>query len=187
MASRSARVTSIFTPDPAKEKRGLTTQFSGSRGSPAGSESMRASGTAGCRSTGSECLLHRKYQFGWPAQETSRGCVKSIGIEILFAKRISIPIDFTQPLDVSWAGHPNWYFRWSKHSLPVLRHPAVPEARMLSDPAGLPRDPENWVVKPLFSFAGSGVKMDVTRADLDAIPREEWSRTLLMRKVFYAP
>jgi len=105
----------------------------------------------------------------------------------LFAKRISIPIDFTQPLDVSWAGHPNWYFRWSKHSLPVLRHPAVPEARLLSDPAGLPRDPENWVVKPLFSFAGSGVKMDVTRADLDAIPREEWSRTLLMRKVFYAP
>ena len=105
----------------------------------------------------------------------------------LFAKGISIPIDFTEPLDVSWAGHPNWYFRWSKHSLPVLRHPAVPEARLLSDPAGPPRDPENWVAKPLFSFAGSGVKMDVTRAELDAVPREERSRTLLMRKVFYAP
>jgi hypothetical protein len=105
----------------------------------------------------------------------------------LFAKGISIPIDFTEPLDVSWAGHPNWYFRWSKHSLPVLRNPAVPEARLLSDPEGPPRDPENWVVKPLFSFAGSGVKMDVTRADLDSVPREERSRTLLMRKVFYAP
>jgi hypothetical protein len=105
----------------------------------------------------------------------------------LFAKGISIPIDFREPLDVSWAGHPNWYFRWSKHSLPVLRHPAVPEARLLSDPEGPPRDPENWVLKPLFSFAGSGVKVDVTRAELDAVPREERSRTLLMRKVFYAP
>jgi hypothetical protein len=105
----------------------------------------------------------------------------------LFAKGISIPIDFTEPLDVSWAGHPNWYFRWSKHSLPVLRHPAVPEARLLSDPEGPPRDPENWVLKPLFSFAGSGVKIDATSADLDSVPQEERSRTLLMRKVFYAP
>ncbi len=105
----------------------------------------------------------------------------------LFAKGISIPIDFTQPLDISWAGHPNWYFRWSKHSLPALRNPAVPEARLLSDLEGPPRDPENWVLKPLFSFAGSGVKMDVTRAELDSVPWEERSRTLLMRKVFYAP
>jgi hypothetical protein len=105
----------------------------------------------------------------------------------LFAKGISIPVDFTEPLDVSWAGHPNWYFRWSKHSLPVLRHPAVPEARLLSDPEGPPRDPENWVLKPLFSFAGSGVKVDVTRAELNAVPQKERSRTLLMRKVFYAP
>ncbi|HEY3172607.1 MAG TPA: hypothetical protein VGK86_08530 [Thermoanaerobaculia bacterium] len=105
----------------------------------------------------------------------------------LFAKGISIPIDFTEPLEVSWAGHPNWYFRWSKHSLPLLRHPAVPEARLLSDPEGPPADPENWVAKPLFSFAGSGVKMDVTRAQLDAVPREERRRTLLMRRVFYAP
>ncbi|HEX9286414.1 MAG TPA: hypothetical protein VF999_04000 [Thermoanaerobaculia bacterium] len=103
----------------------------------------------------------------------------------LFAKGISIPIDFTEPLDVSWAGHPNWYFRWSKHSLPFLRHRAVPEARLLSDAP--PADPENWVVKPLFSFAGSGVKVDVTREDLDSVTREERSRTLLMRKVFYAP
>lgn len=105
----------------------------------------------------------------------------------LFAKGISIPVDFTKPLDVSWAGHPNWYFRWSKHSLPGLRHPAVPEARLLSDPLGPPSDPKNWVLKPLFSFAGSGVKVDVTSADLDAVPEQERSRTLLMRKVRYAP
>ena len=103
----------------------------------------------------------------------------------LFAKGIRIPVDFTKPLDVSWAGHPNWYFRWSKHSLPRLRHPTVPESRLLSE--GPPPDPENWVLKPLFSFAGSGVKVDVTSADLDAVPSEERSQTLLMRKVRYAP
>ncbi len=104
----------------------------------------------------------------------------------LSAKRISLPIDFTQPLDVSWAGHPNWYFRWSKHSLPFLRHPAAPEAHLLSDFASLPDDPENWVLKPLFSFGGTGVRVDVTRADLDAIPAGERANTLLMRKVEYA-
>jgi hypothetical protein len=103
----------------------------------------------------------------------------------LFAKGIQIPIDFTKPLDVSWAGHPNWYFRWSKHSLPMLRHPTVPESRLLSE--GPPPDPENWVLKPLFSFAGSGVKVDVTSQDLAAVPPEERSRMLLMRKVRYAP
>jgi hypothetical protein len=103
----------------------------------------------------------------------------------LFARGIRIPIDFTKPLDVSWAGHPNWYFRWSKHSLPALRHPTVPESRLLSE--GPPPDPENWVLKPLFSFAGSGVKVDVTSQDLDAVPPEERGRTLLMRKVRYAP
>ena len=105
----------------------------------------------------------------------------------LAAKKIEIPIDFREPLDVSWAGHPNWYFRWSKHSLPALRHPAAPEARVLSDFDAWPEDLENWVYKPLFSFAGSGVKVDVTRADLDAVPAEERRHALLMRKVSYAP
>jgi hypothetical protein len=105
----------------------------------------------------------------------------------LAAKGISIPIDFREPLDVSWAGHPNWYFRWSKHSLPRLEHPAVPEACLLSELAEPPNDLERWVLKPLFSFAGSGVKVDVTRADLDAVPLEERRHTLLMRKVDYAP
>jgi hypothetical protein len=46
---------------------------------------------------------------------------------------------------------------------------------------------ENRVLKPLFSFAGAGVKVDVTPADLDAVAPEERSHTLLMRKVDYAP
>jgi hypothetical protein len=105
----------------------------------------------------------------------------------LLAKGIALPIDFTQPFDVSWAGHPNWYFRWSKHSLPSLSHPAAPEARLLSDFDGPPPDLDKWVLKPLFSFAGSGVKVDVTPADFDAVPAADRPHTVLMRKVEYAP
>ena len=103
------------------------------------------------------------------------------------AKGVKLPIDLRESLDVSWAGHPDWYFRWSKHCLPELRHPAVPEAVFLSDVAKPPADLENWVLKPLFSFAGSGVKVDITRDDLDAVAAEDRPHTLLMRKVQYAP
>jgi hypothetical protein len=104
----------------------------------------------------------------------------------LLTKKIALPFSFTEPLDVEWAGHPNWYFRWSKHSLPRLKHPAVPEAHFLSDLPQWPEDLADWVLKPLFSFAGSGVKVDVTAADLDAIDPVERRNVLLMRKVAYA-
>ena len=102
-------------------------------------------------------------------------------------KKLALPFDFREPLAVSWAGHPNWYFRWSKHALPSLDHPSVPEAHFLSDLATAPTDLENWVLKPLFSFAGGGVHVDITAADLAAVPPAERPHTLLMRKVEYAP
>jgi hypothetical protein len=105
----------------------------------------------------------------------------------LVARGIQLPFDFRDPLDVSWAGHPNWYFRWSKHSLPVIKHETTPEARLLSDFDRPPVDPEDWVLKPLFSFAGAGVKVDVTAEDLRAIPAAQRGQWLLMRKVDYAP
>lgn len=105
----------------------------------------------------------------------------------LEAKGAKLPFDLTSRLDVSWAGHPNWYFRWSKHCLPGLRHPTVPESFFLSDLPAVPKDLENWVLKPLFSFAGSGVKVEVTAADIEAVPEEQRAHTLLMRKIEYAP
>jgi hypothetical protein len=99
----------------------------------------------------------------------------------------ALPFDLREPLDVSWAGHPNWYFRWSKHSLPWLKHPSVPESLLLSELPVPPMDLSQWVLKPLFSFAGSGVKVDVTARDLAAVPSDQRARTLLMRKVEYAP
>lgn len=105
----------------------------------------------------------------------------------LEARGATLPLDLSESLEVSWAGHPDWYFRWSKHCLPRLRHPTVPEAVLLSDLTEPPQDLDRWVVKPLFSFAGSGVKVDVTREDLAAVPSAQRPQTLLMRKVDYAP
>jgi hypothetical protein len=108
-------------------------------------------------------------------------------VDEIVEKKIELPFRFTEELDVQWAGHPNWFFRWSKHALPGLRHPLVPEARLLSDFDRVPDDLDQWVLKPLFSFSGSGVKVDVTPEDLAAVPERERASTLLMRKVDYAP
>jgi hypothetical protein len=110
-----------------------------------------------------------------------------IVIDDLVATGIRLPFRFTDGIDVEWVPHPNWFFRWSKHSLPWLRHPAVPEARLLSGLDGPPADLDRWVLKPLFAFAGSGVKVDPSAADLAAVPEDQRSRTILMRKVAYEP
>jgi hypothetical protein len=127
----------------------------------------------------------------WYSRDGKRTRIRRIYNRLIFdeleAKRTKLPFDITSRIDVSWAGHPNWYFRWSKHCLPDLKHPAVPEAVLLSDLTGVPDDLEGWVLKPLFSFAGSGVKVDVTAADIAAVPAEQRPHTMLMRKVEYAP
>ncbi|GAB3996099.1 hypothetical protein GCM10028807_37990 [Spirosoma daeguense] len=93
----------------------------------------------------------------------------------------------TDDVDVEWVGHPNWFFRISKYTLPLLKSPYVPTSYYLSDLATYPEDLENYVLKPLFSFAGSGVKLNITTDDLDAIPAEQRSGYLLQRKVKYEP
>jgi hypothetical protein len=61
----------------------------------------------------------------------------------------------------------------------------VPKAHYVSDLATTPDDLQNWVLKPLFSFAGSGVVMDVTKEALDSIPDDRRAHYLLQRKVEY--
>jgi hypothetical protein len=87
---------------------------------------------------------------------------------------------------VQWAGHPNWYFRISKHTLPFLKSSYVPDCRFVSELGGnIPADLENYVCKPLYSFAGLGVDITPTREKIAAIEKPaEW---LLQRKVVYAP
>jgi hypothetical protein len=95
------------------------------------------------------------------------------------------PFAFSDELEVEWAGHPNWFFRLSKCSLPFLDHPSVPKTYFLSDLEGWPANLDRWVLKPLFSFAGSGVLIGPSVADLNAVPREERSRYILQEKVDY--
>ncbi len=98
--------------------------------------------------------------------------------------RLGPHIDIRQPLDVEWIPHPNWFYRISKFTMPFIRHPFVPPTFFLNEIKQLPSDLENYVLKPLFSFAGQGVIIDLTMEDLDKIkdPRN-W---ILQRKVNYA-
>jgi hypothetical protein len=104
----------------------------------------------------------------------------------LLRKQPVMQFSFFDDLEVEWAGHPNWYFRISKHTLPFLKGPAVPDCRFVSELGGnIPADLENYVCKPLYSFAGLGVDIAPTRASIAAITNPaEW---LLQRKVAYAP
>ena len=92
-------------------------------------------------------------------------------------------IDLTQKYEVEWVPHPNWFYRISKFTLPFIDNPYVPETFFLNE-ITQPVDLNNYVLKPLFSFAGMGVVIDVTQADIDAIKDpENW---ILQRKVNYA-
>jgi hypothetical protein len=93
-------------------------------------------------------------------------------------------VDITQDLEVEWAPHPNWFYRISKYTLPLIRHPYVPETWYLSEIKQIPLDLENYVLKPLFSFAGQGVVIDVTIADIEKV--KDPHNWILQRKVKYA-
>ncbi len=93
-------------------------------------------------------------------------------------------VDITQELEVEWIPHPNWFYRISKFTMPFIKHPYVPAARFLSELKSIPEDLSGYVLKPLFSFAGQGVVIDVTEEDIRVIPDpENW---ILQKKVRYA-
>lgn len=89
-----------------------------------------------------------------------------------------------EELDVEWCPHPSWFYRISKFTLPLINHPYVPTTYFLNELKQLPADLENYVLKPLFSFAGQGVLIDVTANDIAAVKDpENW---ILQKKVKYA-
>lgn len=93
-------------------------------------------------------------------------------------------VDLTKDYDVEWVPHPNWFYRISKFTLPFIENPFVPQTYFLNELKQMPADLENYVLKPLFSFAGMGVVIDVTPADIDAVKDpENW---ILQKKVKYA-
>ena len=112
-------------------------------------------------------------------------------VDELMSKQIELPFDYRESLNVEWAGHPNWYFHISKFSIPYLDHAAVPPAVFLDDwMAGkgrkkLPQDREEWILKPLFSFAGKGIEFAPSDAMLATIPKEQRRAYLLQQRVHF--
>jgi hypothetical protein len=108
-------------------------------------------------------------------------------VDELERKGVKPPFDFRDELDVEWAGHPNWYFRMSKYSIPYLKHPSVPRTWFLDQLTEVPADLENFVLKPLYSFAGLGVVIAPSRADIDAIPAAKRGEYILQERLNFTP
>ncbi len=115
--------------------------------------------------------------------------VKRIYNRVIFdeleRKKIESSFSFFDETDVHWVGHPNWFFRISKFSLPQLKGKYVPECYYLNELEKYPDDLSQFVLKPLFSFAGLGVDVDITKEKLDKISDRE--NYILQQKVEYAP
>ncbi|PWT97196.1 MAG: hypothetical protein C5B51_31850 [Terriglobia bacterium] len=108
-------------------------------------------------------------------------------VDELERRRMAIPFDYRDDMDVEWAGHPNWFFRLSKFSLPYLDHPAAPEARFLHEAGAAARHPEDYVLKPLYSFAGLGVVVGPSAEQIREIPEEQRPNYLLQKRVNFRP
>src|SRR5712692_9475213 len=98
-------------------------------------------------------------------------------------KDLKIAFQLTDDVEVEWAGHPNWFFRMSKFSLPYLHHECVPKTWFLDRVEQIPKNLENYVVKPLFSFAGLGVIINLKPQDLAAIPKADRSQYILQERM----
>ncbi len=96
-----------------------------------------------------------------------------------------LKFDFHSDLDVEWIGHPNWFFKISKHTLPYLHNEYCPHSIFLSDYRNSKIDLKDYVLKPLYSFAGSGVVIDVDESTIK--PIKDRQNYILQRKVNYEP
>ncbi len=128
-------------------------------------------------------LYYRQGSREIPIHRIYNRCI----VDELERKHIELPFDLTEPLDVEWAGHPNWYYRISKFSIPYLRHACVPRTWLLDQHSKVPPDNENYVLKPLYSFAGLGIKFNPTQADVDAIPLEQRPHYMLQERMRFEP
>jgi hypothetical protein len=102
-------------------------------------------------------------------------------------KGVTLPFDYRDDLEVEWLGHPEWYFRISKFSIPWLRHPSVPPTWFLHETSDLPLPRERLLLKPLFSFAGGGIVFAPTDEQLAAIPDQRRSDYILQERVTFEP
>jgi hypothetical protein len=87
-------------------------------------------------------------------------------------------------LDIEWVTHPHHFFRISKFLLPFLNHPYIPKTQFVSQLTETPSALDKYILKPLFSFAGQGVIIDISADDISNI--KDPSGWILQEKVNYA-
>ncbi|MEY4097815.1 MAG: hypothetical protein RL170_659 [Bacteroidota bacterium] len=87
-------------------------------------------------------------------------------------------------LDIEWVSHPHHFFRISKFLLPFLKHTYIPKAQFLDQLTTIPTALDKYILKPLFSFAGQGVIIDISADDISNI--KDPSAWILQEKVEYA-
>ena len=108
-------------------------------------------------------------------------------VDELERKNLKLAFDWRDDLDVEWAGHPNWYFRISKFSIPYLKHESVPKTWFLDQLHDIPPDLENYALKPLYSFAGLGVMIAPKKEDVSAIPEDKRPYYILQERLNFEP
>lgn len=105
--------------------------------------------------------------------------------ELLQRRDLPRHFRFTEECDVHWVGHPNWFFRISKYTLPLIHSQYAPRTWFLDQIDKIPEDLNQFVLKPLYSFAGSGVKLHVDRSDLDLVT--DPTQYILQERIQYHP
>jgi hypothetical protein len=108
-------------------------------------------------------------------------------VDELIRKNLKFNFKLNDNLEAEWAGHPNWFFRMSKFSLPYLQHECVPRSHFLDRIERIPDDLQNYILKPLFSFAGLGVLINPTPQDVSAIPTEQRAQYILQERMHFEP
>jgi hypothetical protein len=129
---------------------------------------------------------HLYYERGGASVPIRRIYNRAI-VDELERKQIKLNFDWRDELDVEWAGHPNWYFRISKFSIPYLKHVSVPKTWFLDRMDRIPDDLENYALKPLYSFAGLGVVIAPKKEDIAAIPAERRPYYILQERMNFVP
>jgi hypothetical protein len=129
---------------------------------------------------------HLYYERGGKSIPIERIYNRAI-VDELERKNVKLNFDWRDDLDVEWAGHPNWYFRISKFSIPYLKHESVPKTWFLDRLEEIPPDLENYALKPLYSFAGLGVVIAPTKEEIAAIPAEKRPDYILQERMHFEP
>jgi len=105
--------------------------------------------------------------------------------ELFHRKDLDLKFQFNDDLGVKWVGHPNWFYRISKYTMPFIQSPYIPTTIFLDQLKAIPDNLDEYVLKPLYSFSGAGVIFHVKPSDIENI--KDPSQFILQQKVKYLP